>query len=386
MKKTRYAVCIFLSLFFFAIINSTLGALLTETINHYHLVESQQGLPVSMLNIGCIAALISSLWIMGRVRKPHLVWIASTASVLLLVPMGLPPSFAVFTAMFLLMGLAVGYTDTLASSIIADLYNGKRAAVMMCMLHATFGMAGIVSPLAFQSMMQAGLSWNGVYTVLFFVGVAFLAYIVPVSVSQARSAPAQHASSQRLTLAEIGRFFKTRASVMLLCAIFFYGFFISAIAIWVDRYVRVGLGSAELGALSLSLFWLGLAASRLISPLLKVKPATLIYWSAFSTAALVAAGIATGSAPIMCAASGLGGLLSGSIIPMLIHIACQQYKSNTLMATTFLLLGLYVAQSICPPMMGVIASSAGLTAAMWVAPIAVTLCGFAAWMVEKAEK
>ena len=134
-----------MALLIFALINSTLGALLTRYIDQYGLTESRQGLPVSMLNAGCIAALISSFWAMGRVPKPRLLWIASAATVALLIPLGLPPPFAVFSGTFLLIGFTVGYTDTLASSCIADIYEGKRAVFMMCVLHAAFGTAGVVS-------------------------------------------------------------------------------------------------------------------------------------------------------------------------------------------------------------------------------------------------
>jgi len=385
VNKARYAACIFLSLFIFAIINSTLGALLTRYIDHYALAESGKGVPVSMLNIGCIAALISSLWVMGRIHKPHLQWIASVATVLLLIPLGLPPTFAVFSTTFLLLGVAVGYTDTLASSSIADLYDGRRAVAMMCVLHAVFGIAGVACPLAFRAMMSAGLPWYRIYTVLMSAGVAMLTFIIPVSVMTARHTPVQSTDRQRITWAEVRSFFGKRSRLMMLCAIFFYGFYLSGITVWIDRYICVGLSDAGLGALSLSLFWLGLTLSRLLTPLLRVNPTVLIRWSCFATAALVAAGVATGSAPVMCGAGALAGLTSGAIIPLLMHIACQQYKENTLMASTFLFLALYFSQSICPPLMGLIETAWGLTAVMMACPVTVCLCGGAAFFVERAD-
>jgi len=382
MNKTRYAICIFLALLIFAVVNTTLGALLTRYIDHYQLIESQQGLPVSMLNIGCIIAITSSLWVTRWIKKQHLVWLASAATVLLLIPQGFPPPFPVFSALFLLIGISVGYTDVLASSSIADLYDGKRAATMMCILHAVFGAAGIVMPLVYSVMMNAGLPWNGIYTVLFGIGACMLAYIIPVSISRARHLTLQGVVNQRFTRGDLQRFFKDQGSIMILVAIFFYAFFLSAITIWIDRYVGVGLGNKNLSALSLSLFWVGLTLSRLLTPLLNIKPPVLIRWASLATAATLVIGIALHNAPLMCATSVLAGLFSGATIPLLLHIACQKYKSNTLMATTFLFLAIYASQSIAPPIMGFIASTWGLTIAMLLCPAAVGLCGLAAFMIR----
>ena len=389
--KQRYAIAVFLSIFLFAVISSTLGALQDRYIAYYGLTNAQQGLPASLLNIGSIAALITSLWVMGRVAKPHLVWISSAVTVLLLLPLGAPPAFAAFSMMFLLMGVSVGYTDTLASSVIADLYTGKRAAMLMCVLHATFGTAGIVSPIAFRSMMNAGIPWHRLYAVLAALGGVMLVYMIPVCLAQLRAArtrPAgngQSATGQKLTIAESKRFLKDRDSVMLLLGMFAYGMFLSSISIWIQRFVGVELGNEALGAPALSLFWLGLTASRLISPLIRVRPVALIRVSSFAAAVLIAVGIALGDAAFMCAAGALTGLISGATIPLLMHEACSRYSHNTLMATTFLLLSVYVAQSVFPPVVGAAASAFGLTAAMYVCPAALLLCGGAAMMIKTKQ-
>ena len=64
------AVC--LSTIFLATVNSSHGALLTPMIAHYDLASSQQGYPNSAQNIGCIAAMFTSLWVIGRLRKQTL--------------------------------------------------------------------------------------------------------------------------------------------------------------------------------------------------------------------------------------------------------------------------------------------------------------------------
>ena len=378
MSKARRAACVFLAMFLFALVNGTMGPLLTKTIDHYALAESQQGLAVAMLNVGCIAALLSSLWVMGRIKKPNLLWLASAATAALMAPLAIPPPFGAYASLFLLVGVALGYTDTLSSSSIADLYAGdeRKSAAMMCMLHAVFGSAGILSPIAYRALMDAGLAWNRIYWILCAFGAAALAYIAPTGARWAREA--ERADAARVSLAEMGRFVRDRGRALILLAIFLYGAYLSGVTVWIDRYVSVTLGRADLGALSLSLFWLGLTASRLISPLIRLRPTTLIRIACYATSAILAVGIAASNAAFLCAAGAVAGLFSGAIIPLLLHVACRQYPSNTLLATTFLFLALYSAQSVFPPMMGYIESVGGLRLAMLVCPAALFGCGLAA--------
>ena len=336
MSKAKFTVSIFLALFLFAIINSSLGVLLTHYIDHYGLTESQQGLPASLLNVGCITALVTSMWVMGRVRKPRLMWIASAATVALLIPLGLPPAFALYAALFLLLGITVGYTDTMSSSSIADMYDGKNAVAVMCALHAVFGVAGIIAPLSFNALINAGLPWNGIYVVLLCVGAAMLMYIIPVNASRARQTTVQSTAGQKITREGIARFFKNRINLIIIISLFMYGLYLSAITIWIERYISVGLGSAGYGALSLSLFWLGLTLSRLIVPFIRIGPVKFTRWSALLASALLLTGIALNNALLMCVISALTGLCSGAVIPVMLHLVCRQSKANTMMATTHL--------------------------------------------------
>ena len=84
------SVC--LSAVFLAAVNSSHGALLSPMISHYGLSSSQQGYPNSAQNIGCIAAMFTSLWVIGRLRKQTLLT-AAVALMALLMSLSLLPSF-----------------------------------------------------------------------------------------------------------------------------------------------------------------------------------------------------------------------------------------------------------------------------------------------------
>ena len=98
------AVC--LSTIFLASVNSSHGALLTPMIGHYGLTASEQGYPNSAQNIGCIAAMFTSLWVIGRLRKQTLLTAAVALMALLMVPLSLLPSFPVYLGLYALVGVA----------------------------------------------------------------------------------------------------------------------------------------------------------------------------------------------------------------------------------------------------------------------------------------
>ena len=155
-KNILYALCVFACLILFALFSTSQGVLLTPLVEHYGLTESSQGIPNAALNIGCTIALLTSLVVMGRIAKPKLLIMAMTATIILILPLCSKPGFILLVALYALVGLAVGYIDTLGSSAIADLFHGKSASLMMGALHAVFGIAGIVSPLVMGSLLKGG--------------------------------------------------------------------------------------------------------------------------------------------------------------------------------------------------------------------------------------
>ena len=81
-KNVLYALCVFLCLILFALFSTSQGVLLTPMVAHYGLTESQQGATNAARNIGCAAALLTSLFVMGRVSKPRLMLMAFCLTIL----------------------------------------------------------------------------------------------------------------------------------------------------------------------------------------------------------------------------------------------------------------------------------------------------------------
>ena len=241
------AVC--LSTVFLATVNSSHGALLTPVIEWYGLSDSQQGYPNSIQNIGCLASMFTSLWVIGRLRKQTLLTASVALMTLAMVPLSLLAPFPVYLAMYAVVGVAFAYMDAIASSMIADLHTGASAPRMMCVMHACHGLSGIVSPLVLRAALGQTANIPRAYWTIFAIGLVTLCFVWPanarIRLSDAASKP------EPLTRRQLAAFFGDPSLRALAFAILFYGLHLSGMIVWVNRYVEVGLQSS-LGALALA--------------------------------------------------------------------------------------------------------------------------------------
>ncbi len=381
-KNVLYALCVFLCLILFALFSTSQGVLLTPMVSHYGLAESQQGATNAALNIGCAIALVTSLFVMGRVSKPKMMLIAFVMTVLLILPGALRPSFVMLTGMYLMVGVAVGYIDTLASSAMADLFHGRMAARMMGALHAMFGIGGMISPVAMGALMKNGLEWNQVYLVLAGVGAVFALFVLPVGRGWVRDVTDGKTESMKLSREMLRRFFGSRAQVLLLVSVLAYAYYLGGVTVWTERYIDTELNNAQLGAVTLSVFWLGMTVCRLTAPMVRISPLKYIQGAGVISAVILAGGILSGNAYIMCAAAVITALLAGAVIPMVLHVTCERFPVNTMLATTVVLLCVYAGQALGPVVIGQMEGALSIGAGLMTCAAAVGLSGLAALGVK----
>jgi len=284
--------------------------------------------------------------------------------------------------MYLRVGVAVGYIDTLASSAMADLFHGKMAARMMGALHAMFGIGGMLSPAVMGSLMKGGLQWNQVYLVIAGVGAAFALFVLPVGRGWVRDAADGKTETLRLSSELLRKFFGSREQILLLVSVLMYAYYLGGLTVWTERFIDVELHNAQLGAIALSVFWLGMTLCRLLAPLVKISPLRYIQFSGLISAVVLAAGILSGNAYVMCAAAVLTALLAGAVIPMILHVSCERFPVNTMLATTVVLLCVYAGQALGPVIIGQMEGALNIGSGLLTCALAIGLSSLAALGVK----
>lgn len=363
-QKGLYTGVLFGAIIFMSSAHALRASLLTSMIDHYSLSRSQQGLPSAVASLGSMLAMLLSFTLMGRIKKPTLLVISAGLSTLLLFPQYLLPDYAAFICFNLLFGIALGVMDTLLSSSMADLHTGRRAITMMSILHACYGIGGIVSPMLYGAILKSGAPWNYVYLSTMAMGVLLLVYMTPVALRQAAlPASAGIQATGLITRAGIFEFFRNRQLAALTAFTLFFGLFFGGINTWIIRFVNVTY-SQHLGDLTLSLIFLGMTAGRLVTPLTGIGPMTYLKIMGFVAWALLSAALLSGSGSVTVALICLAFFLSGSMLPFALNAACQLNRKNTMLASTILFLSMYIGQAICAPLIGAIEARAGLPVAM----------------------
>lgn len=159
MKKSRrncLTITLLMGMMFLAAIFTLQGALLTSLIAHYSVPDSVQGFASSAASIGGVAALVSSFFLIGKLSKLLLLRLAVAACAVFLALLKISPTFAVFVAMWPALGIGMGYLDMLVSSCMADLYEGRAATRMMCILHTSYGIVSSIVPVVYGHLLTSG--------------------------------------------------------------------------------------------------------------------------------------------------------------------------------------------------------------------------------------
>ena len=374
--KLIYFCCICFAFFVCAVVNATQGSMLTSFIDHYELQSSAQGGPGAAQSFGQAFVLILLFWQAGKVSKPTVVAFSLTGAVVLLLAASFIPPFAVLAALYGLFGVMFGAISSTTSSMVADIFTGDDASKYMSVLHGIFGLGGLVMPLVYMGMFDFGLQWNVIIRITMVVVAAMLVPFFLLSRYSLKHIDLSKSTSKSITLADFKGFFKHGSGLLLILCSFFFGTHQSVVTIWIIRYVSVFLEAPALGALSLSMFWAGVTVSRLFThKVLPFSPIKIALIGCFASAAVMCAGILSGSAILMTICVFLVGVLSGTTMPVLLAIGCADNLGNTILPTNFLNLAMFLALMVSPLIVGVLDEYASMNVGMYMSAACLLICG-----------
>ena len=364
MKKAQrncLTVTLLLGMMFLAAIFTLQGALLTSLIAHYNVSDSVQGFASSAASIGGVVALVSSFFLIGKLSKLLLLRLAVAACALFLALLKLSPTFALFVAMWFALGIGMGYLDMLVSSCMADLYEGRAATRMMCILHTSYGIVSSIVPVVYGGMLSSGIMWNNIYLYVAAAGAALLVLFI-FAMRYARTDKREEPTAEnRLSLGDMRRIMSKGVLPALVCAMFCQGIYLGGFNTWIERYVSVTLGSS-LGSLSLSLMFFGVMLSRLILAFAPISPVKYIRYAGIASGMFLLAALPFKSGLIMCIGMCASGICFGAFIPCTLDVGCALTPESSMFATTAMMLAVYLGQAVAPPVIGALGAAFSLHA------------------------
>ena len=369
------AAALMLGMALLAAIGALHGALLRSIIEHYQLSKSAQGAASAAASAGSVFALIGAFLLIGRLPKLTLLRLALCLNAVTLALLKLAPPFGVFAALWLLTGVGAGFIDMLLSSCMADLYTGRIATRMMCLLHTLFGLSSMVCPALYGRLIRGGLPWNDIYLGVALVCVA-LAVFLTIALKLGDKAPN---AEKRLSLRAMGGILRKGAMPGMLGGMLCHGIFLGGLNTWVNRYVSVTLASS-LGDFALSFLFLGVMASRLLISFLPVSTVRYVRVGGLAAGLLLLLALPFHSGALLCAALSAAGLSFGALIPCMLDLGCREVPESSMLATTALALCLYLGQIVAPPLIGALESTISLHAGICLCGVFMLFSSLCCWI------
>ncbi len=171
-RKLIFTVGIYLMMFTAAVCTTTQGVFLTHYIDYYHLESFEQGLMSSFQSGGNLIALFLIGVLLGKLKKRSVLIISAVLIPAMFFMFGLKPILLIFLLGYFIYGVAFGLLDSLASSMMVDLYADK-SSLYMNLLHGIYGLGGLMGPVILIQLDLLGLEW---YQILSAMGILAALY------------------------------------------------------------------------------------------------------------------------------------------------------------------------------------------------------------------
>lgn len=367
-----------------ALWSGILAVVLSDIINHYALIGTQEGLMGSMISTGALIALLTTIFLQGRLKKTQIIILGGLLVSAVLMIQGIPMAFLLFLLACFVMGFGHGAVDSSQSAFLADLNQGDTARHMGA-LHGIFGIGGMLTPILLHRLLQR-FDWRTIYIIAGLICLILIAQFAVVTRYMRPRVSVASRKEPKLTLEGAREFFGSRSSVLILLALFFGAAAQSGIIIWTIRYVSVSLASPEIAAVCLSIFWITTTISRFASPMLPMRPSRIVTLGAFIAAVTWTIALLINHPLGMCVASGITGLVSGSCIPMMLSEGAAINPEKTGFSTGILMICKTIGQIVSPIIVAFVMSLGSMRTGMYVTSVLFVLNGIFAMLMTRHLK
>ena len=329
-----------------AFASGTLSVLLNEVIAYFGVSHIKEGLMSSMISTGSLFALLCIILLNGGFKKQYIIIAMGYITAIALMLQGVVNSYYLFIILCFVMGFGNGAVDTTQSAFLADV-NKENTSKHMGTLHGIFGIGSMIIPIILKKMLDV-FSWKTIYVLVGLWCFVFITQFAVVTVKLGTSKTSSEKKQSKLSIKEFWPFISKNGLLLVAVSMFFGAAAQSGVIIWVIRYVSIYLGSATIGTLCLSCYWIACTISRILSPVLPFKPISLVTAGAFVSAITWFLAITINSPYMIMIACVVVGLASGSCIPMSITQASSMARDNTTLSTSTLMFFKTVAQALSP--------------------------------------
>jgi len=365
----------FVSIFIYSFIVSLPAVLINEVVEAFSLDGTYEGFMGAFASFGFMLSIFFIVLIQGRAQKSTVLIVAFAAQAIMLFICGFSPVFLLFCIGCSLVGFSGGFIDTFSNSTIVDIHKGKGAKYLG-FLHGLFGVGSLLSPLVFFWALRY-IDWRGVHYALAIASVLVMLLVFLLTRGLSKNTETVNVREHLFTKKDLVDYIKVRRNAALALAGFFSMGGISCVLVWIVRYMTLRYGAPELGALSISIYWVCSTINRFfLVQHVKRAPMKFFTLGAVLSSLIVLVGIFSGSPVVLCVMIGFFGLCSGHFVPVMVSECAVGYEGRTTFTTSFIMFVMSLGRIAAPVMMAFTSTQISLTFSMMlpVAAIVITAC------------
>lgn len=359
-KKTiAYVFCVFL---FLGLCLSMLQRIMSEIGSTYALSNTSIGTIITMVFVGYLISPILTGEITDRIGRKKVLLFAFSVLVCGFTLVLLVDSVVAIGAGFFIVGMSFAVLELSLSSLLTDI-RPRHAGKILNLSRVFFAIGTVSGP--FLAMLVLQLTGNWVYIMLIaliFAVVLFAVFLklsFPTPIYPNVTVPKNGEPSLTLKL------LKNKVVIILCISLIMYLAIEAGITFYVSRYIDSITTTAIYSTLTLSVFWLFMAIGRALSTRYKKDPTILIIFNAILAICGLAICLFSSGLTISIVSFGIIGLGCSSMFPTLLAIGKNNFPKYTNTVFGILLSAAGIGGIVQPLIMGAIADTNGLKAALF---------------------
>lgn len=384
-KSFKLTIMLYLLMFAYAVFTVMTGTQLLVLLQEFDLTLSQGGIFTVVVNVGCMVGILISGFFLPRYNKNRLVMVSYLCFSLLLLLVGTSASYVGFLILLLLIGISMKFLDASVNAAVSYM-NPVHTGFYISLLHCCFAAGSFVGPVFTTLLMDRGYSWRNTYT---FLGAVCLVVLFLFSVIQKNNKKiVQEENGETEEKVPYRELMKPGVLCLMIILLCYCGHQIG-INSWLPAYMQKNLGAERaMASLSLSVFWVGLIAGRLISAVLttRVKEEVVLKYGNLVGSILLGLGIFSRNLMLTVIGVGCAGLFSGATIPLVITIGYSWFPKAQGKMSTILFMCIAGGAVIFPWLAGLVSENHGLYAGMLLNAACLWVGTAAAFVVGRMEK
>lgn len=245
------------------------GMIIKPLSNYFNIDISVVGGVFTWMNLGILVAIAGNSFLMDIIPLKRQIFIGTILLVAIFIGLIFVKSIFTFCVLMFFLGLVGGIGMSIATYLIACMYEGKNRGMMLLLTDSFFSLAGIAFPLIAGFMLNKEMPWYMVYIMVLIPGI--IVFLLSLGVHFPSPAEIQQIKeTQRITQRVMTEIKNWGIAVYLLfigCLLYILGQL--CFVFWIPQYAESTFGATPaIAAKPLSFFWIGMWIGLYVSSLL----------------------------------------------------------------------------------------------------------------------